>query len=1540
MAYDIGPKIGIEGDKAFRDALKAVNSQIKETAEELKTLSKQYDGNFDSVEGAAAKQKALSDAMGAAKDKIFLVTEEYKKQREELDRLGDALDQAKRDFGPNSDETLKAQNAYNSQVTAVNNLATQIENAKGKLADYTNQMNELGEKAKTTAERLQDVGEKISGIGEGISGFGGGLEKAGGVLTKTATLPIVGTLTAAVNKGNEFEASMSQVEAITGAVGNDLDRLKDTAIKLGADSKYSATEVAEAMYYMGMAGWKTEDIIDGVGGVLNLAAAGNIDLASASDIVTDAMTAFGYKAKDCAKFVDILAVTASSSNTDVLKMGETFKYVAPAAGAAGFSVEDVALAMGLMANQGIKSSQAGTVLRSVITRISTDAGASTKSLGALGVLTEELGVQFYNADGSVRDFGDVLSECREAWKGLTAEEQANYAKKIAGQEAYSGWMAIMNATDEEVKDLDNSLNSATGSAERMAGTMMNNVKGSLEEAKGSLETAGIVVQEQLAPYISQAAGFVKDLANSFVELDEKQQKQIIWAAGLTAAAGPAFTIGGKVVGVIGDAVTGVGNFITDIGKVKAAGGEAVDGVGGLAQVFGKIGPKGAIAVAAVAGLAAIGTAIWAIHEKAIEADIDEHFGEIYLSAKDVEDVATRLTTTDWTMKVGAVVDAKAELDATQKALEDIKQDIDKAKWKVSIGVELTPGEIESYKSSVEQYISQAQKYIEQHQYAVTLAIDTTVGADSTVGKSLTTFANAYYGEAQTQLSQLGADVSKILNDAIANGTLDEKTMAMIDGKLSQMSEITKKLENAQFKAKMDSLEIELEAGGFGIDYDSFKRLSEEINKKTQEALDQSKEALTLTLTAANLRYDAMIDAGWPKEMAAKIYEDTKTAAQEELYARQGEVIQVGLNFGFGTIEQNYQAEIQSLSRKIAQENDSFIETINSHLDSGLDDIQITMMGFANSLPEASGGLKRAIQDYLKAIEPQKEQLEAIRQECIAAGRSVPESVQEGLAEIAYWEAISGDLRGKYDWLAGQIADDPELLSKLKASGATIPTELAEAITAHTGDVYDAATGIWQSAKTGSQVGAQEVADMLNSLGAEATKGFADSMAEQYGLVQDAASGLWKVTEESSRTGADKAGKEGGRAYAAGAQGELDNNPLEPKIDSAGMTGGILAGVQAAKSAAQQELDSPPLSLKVAVEEAAEQVTGGVGAIVAAAQGVLDGNPPKTKIELGGDLGEETAAQADSAQGVLDERQLTAGIRLNSEAFLEKLEELFYLAQSDLDDEENLHAFIELHGELQDMVTDARDSSQDYLNGAPLAAEIELSQEAADRVAEDLAELKEWLQENLSGEKLEAALELGRNLEDDVKTALDGAQGVLDWYGPLSASGPEVDGTDMYNSTVDAWNGSQDFLYDNPLRVAVEVATEDVVGGLSAAFNIGSSILGYSTGGIIDKPQIAAVAEDGSEAIIPLEKNRARAQSLWIKAGEELNMFAGSAGRDRGAMAGALRDAYENNSYDERMVFGEGSIVINTQATDGARLYEDFKRRLGSEVRRKQQAYGR
>lgn len=268
------------------------------------------------------------------------------------------------------------------------------------------------------------------------------------------TAPIVAAGAAAVKTAADFDEGMSKVSAISGAAGDDLQMLRDKAREMGAKTKFSATEAASAFEYMAMAGWKSADMVDGIEGIMNLAAASGEDLATTSDIVTDALTAFGLSASDSGHFADILAAASSNANTNVSMMGETFKYCAPIAGALGFSAEDTAEAIGLMANAGIKGSQAGMALRTIMNNLAGEVKICGANIG-------EVTIQTSNADGSMRDLSDILADCRVASSGLSESEAAAAAESLVGKNAMSGFLALMNAAPEDIDKLTGAIDTCS-----------------------------------------------------------------------------------------------------------------------------------------------------------------------------------------------------------------------------------------------------------------------------------------------------------------------------------------------------------------------------------------------------------------------------------------------------------------------------------------------------------------------------------------------------------------------------------------------------------------------------------------------------------------------------------------------------------------------------------------------------------------------------------------------------------------------------------------------------------------------------------------------------------------------------------------------------------------------------------------------------------------------------------------------------------------------------------------------------------------------
>ncbi len=376
------------------------------------------------------------------------------------------------------------------------------------LANFESGIRTAEGKFEAFAGRMADISSKINNVGNtAFKTFGAG---AAAVSTGLGA-----GLKYVIDQGSAYEAQMSKVEAILGATPEQMEALSKKAAQLGRDTAFSSTEAGQAYEYMAMAGWNTEQMLSGVSGIMDLAAASGEDLASTSDIVTDALTAFGLKAEDSTHFADVLAAASTSANTNVAMMGETFKYAAPLAGALNFSIEDTAEAIGLMANSGIKGTQAGTTLRYIMTSLVKPTKESSTALKALKVSAVD-------SSGKMKPLNKIISELRKGFMNLSESEKTEYATMIAGREAVSGFLALMNAAPEDIDKVSNAIANADGKAKEMAETMLDNLTGSIELFKSSLRSLAVDhiysdAQDKLKNYVMNAKELIDELSAAYEE---------------------------------------------------------------------------------------------------------------------------------------------------------------------------------------------------------------------------------------------------------------------------------------------------------------------------------------------------------------------------------------------------------------------------------------------------------------------------------------------------------------------------------------------------------------------------------------------------------------------------------------------------------------------------------------------------------------------------------------------------------------------------------------------------------------------------------------------------------------------------------------------------------------------------------------------------------------------------------------------------------------------------------------------------------------
>ncbi|MFB3234192.1 phage tail tape measure protein [Staphylococcus pseudintermedius] len=541
MASPIGNmviRVDLDG-AGFNKGIAGLNRQMRMVSREMSANLSQF-GRYDkSLEKSRLKVDGLTKRQQ-------LQTQKVKELKAQYNRLS-------AETGENSAKTQAAASKYNEAYAKLNLYEKE-------LAEATNEMKRMEQQQRVLNTSMGKIGAKLTQWGPKFQEIGRSMQSVGRSMSLYVTAPVVAGFGAAVKKSIDFDDSMRKVKATSGATSGEFQQLRDKALEMGAKTKFSASQSAEALNYMALAGWDTKEMMSGIDGVMQLAAASGEDLAQVSDIVTDGLSAFGLKAKDSSHFADVLAQTSSKANTDVSGLGEAFKYVAPVAGSFGFSVEDTSIALGLMANSGVKASQAGTALKSMMTKLAKPTGEAKKTM-------ESLGISITDSEGKMLPFRNIMDQLRKSVGGLSKAQQAAAVKTLFGQEAMSGILPIINASDEDYKKLTKSIDNSAGASKRMADEMEGGIGGSIRKMKSAIESLAISIGDVLAPYIKKLAEFIADAAAKLNEMPKGTQKVVVGLGLIAAAIGPLLVTLGVMASTIGASFKVLGPLFKGIGKL-------------------------------------------------------------------------------------------------------------------------------------------------------------------------------------------------------------------------------------------------------------------------------------------------------------------------------------------------------------------------------------------------------------------------------------------------------------------------------------------------------------------------------------------------------------------------------------------------------------------------------------------------------------------------------------------------------------------------------------------------------------------------------------------------------------------------------------------------------------------------------------------------------------------------------------------------------------------------------------------------------------
>ena len=736
--------------------------------------------------------------------------------------------------------------------SAINGLDGEFKSASvsiGKSADTIN--NKTKEINKNVSSNLTNVGEKISKAGDKIS-------SVGSKLTTGVTLPLTGMAVAAAKVGMDFDSSMSRVQAISGATGDEFTQLHDQALKLGKDTAFSAKEAANGMENLASAGFNTTEIMSAMPGMLDLAASSGESVATSSDIAASALRGFGLEASDASHVADVLAQNASKTNAQVADTGEALKYVATNAHAAGWSLEETTAAIGELSNYGVKGSQAGTTLREMLVRL---ASPSKEAAGDM----EALGFNAFDSQGKMKSLSTVISEYSKALEGKTDKQKQDYTATIFGQEAMSGMLALVQGGSSALDDLTNSYKASDGAASSMAKIMQDNSKSSIEQMVGSLETAAITVEEDFAPMIIEAANYIQDLANKFASLTPEEQEFYVKLLAVAAGIGPVVKGAGTLTTIFGGLTKAAGWISKTFGTAAAAetvlGAEAATattgGLAGLASGLAAIAPVAIPVAAALAaltlGVAAYETAQDQLDDKLTrttdnmndwEKAINGMTGYTFKSRKELEDLGIEYK--DFGDNIS---------DNFKKKVEESTQTLHEFELflgKMNLDKVIDDSESNSFNTQIEKMVNDAINTINSKKAETQKSLsdlfkldDDTI--DSTEQSVIDSISKGY----DSQISEENQLKSEIL--AIKQKAVDEKR-ALNDQEVKDVKDKTEKIK-----------EIELEAAG-GTDEEKayakneFSARVESVNPEdASKILQEKKQEFDEENVQIKAQYDTQLD---------------------------------------------------------------------------------------------------------------------------------------------------------------------------------------------------------------------------------------------------------------------------------------------------------------------------------------------------------------------------------------------------------------------------------------------------------------------------------------------------------------------------------------------------------------------------------------------------------------------------------------------------------------------------------------------------------
>lgn len=1045
---DVSVRLTLQEDVSSK--LSRVSSAARTSVTQLQQAGQQIDRAFSSN-----SPEQFASSLGNAMDRAA----------SSMDSLGDSVGQAMEEL---------------EQSSAVD-FSEGFENAADGADELTRAAEDAGESIDSLSESTESLGDSVDGLGDGdgLDNLGESAEEAGSsmgeaegkansladslkklfaVISMAAVLSQVGKYASdAIDIGKDYTAMMSEVQALSGATGSDLALLENTAREYGATTVFSATEAAEALKYMSLAGWDAQQSSSALGGVLNLAAAGGMELGQASDMVTDYLSAFGMQAQDSAYFADMLAYAQANSNTSAEQLGEAYRNSAANLNAAGQDVETVTSMLEAMANQGYKGSEAGTALTAVMRDITNNMEDGAIKIGDTSVAVSD-------AQGNFRDLTDILLDVEKATDGMGEAERAAALGATFTADSTKGLNLMLNEGIENIAGYEEALRSSTGAASDMADTMNDNLTGDMANMNSAFEEMQLQTFEAMEAPLREGVQYLTSTIIPILTewVPSAFESFVNGANKLGNALKPLFETILKNPQAISGALTSLGTGFLAMKTVSTGMNiaKAVTDAGSLTGALGKFAgslfsnPWAAGAAAAVAAVTAVGVALHEYSEMNIDSNLQAHFGTVELEDSQIKDFASRVINAEWLVNINAALGHFDNAEELVQQAEDALKQNDTLEWRARVGISLTEDEQSTYMSNIETFTTNIEQALSEQTLAAKMTVKEfgiKMADGSSLGSQIEKWAEQDLGDMQ----YLSAGLTNLVQNALQDGIIDVDEQAAIDELQTKINNIMQGWQEAEAQAEMDVLTQKYgRLSGKDLTDDTFTKVVEEVGKQRETAtaaLEESEKKLYTTLNALN-RPDANGVQRISDSELANYKEQAGYAARNNEAAMLGNSVQFETN----TLSDAYGEKLQENYSAIQTNTDNFLKNANTYLQNqdygALADSLAwgfnASMQSANLYEEIMGSDQAAMQDIYKAMKPDVDSMTGLIDEYREMGQAIPQDVMQAFNDAMMVGAAAGDADAAWQVFASQMVADPAnaaLVQAIQEGTVNVPDELRTAI---------------------------------------------------------------------------------------------------------------------------------------------------------------------------------------------------------------------------------------------------------------------------------------------------------------------------------------------------------------------------------------------------------------------------------------------------------------------------------------------------------------